>query len=298
MIVCDYSGQETVVAADLSGDKAMSAAVIDGADLHCMLARILFPSIAYLSDEEIVAKHKDKRNASKAPRFAMSYGGNAFTIHMNEGIPLKRAQEIENGFKELHAGLYDWGDKVFQEAIRKGYIESADGWKLALPRFNKFKEYKAKVESLTKEEWQIYKQGKLDYKKKQEEAEKKIVYTYKFPKAVTFYNSKKSEVKQFFKLKSEYQRLCLNNPVQARSSMMIKLSALLLFDWILENNYINLIKICNSVHDELVVECSKDLAEIAREKVGEFMITAGNHYLQTLKIKAEAGIGNDWYSAK
>jgi hypothetical protein len=29
----------------------------------------------------------------KAPRFAMSYGGNAFTIHLNEGIPLKRAQE-------------------------------------------------------------------------------------------------------------------------------------------------------------------------------------------------------------
>ena len=298
MIVCDYSGQETVVAADLSGDKAMSAAVVDGADLHCMLARILFPSIAYLSDEEIVSKHKDKRNASKAPRFAMSYGGNAFTIHMNEGIPLKRAQEIEDGFKDLHAGLYDWGDKVFQEAIRKGYIESADGWKLALPRFNKFREYKAKVESLTKEEWQIYKQGKLEYKKKQEEAEKKIVYTYKFPKAVTFYNSKKSEVKQFFKLKSEYQRLCLNNPVQARSSMMIKLSALLLFDWILENNYINLIKICNSVHDELVVECPKDLAEIAREKVGEFMITAGNHYLENLKIKADAAIGDNWYSAK
>jgi hypothetical protein len=30
----------------------------------------------------------------------MSYGGNAFTIHLNEGIPLKRAQEIETGFKK------------------------------------------------------------------------------------------------------------------------------------------------------------------------------------------------------
>jgi hypothetical protein len=26
----------------------------------------------------------------------MSYGGNAFTIHLNEGIPLKRAQENWN----------------------------------------------------------------------------------------------------------------------------------------------------------------------------------------------------------
>jgi DNA polymerase-1 len=298
MIVCDYSGQETVVAADLSGDAAMSAAVIDGADLHCMLARILFPDIAYLSDEEIVKNHKDKRNASKAPRFAMSYGGNAFTIHMNEGIPLKRAQEIEDGFKELHAGLYSWGDKVFQEAIKKGYIESADGWKLALPKFTKYKKYESIVKSITKEEWQVYKQGKLDYKKKEELLEKKISYQYQYPKSVEYYKSKKSEVTQFFKLKSEYQRLSLNNPVQARSSMMIKLSALLLFDWILENNYINLIKICNSVHDELVVECSKNLEEIAREKVGEFMITAGNYYLENLKIKADAAIGDNWYSAK
>jgi DNA polymerase I-like protein with 3'-5' exonuclease and polymerase domains len=298
MIVCDYSGQETVVAADLSGDAAMSAAVIDGADLHCMLARILFPSISYLSDEEIIAKHKDKRNASKAPRFAMSYGGNAFTIHMNEGIPLKRAQEIEDGFKELHAGLYEWGDKVFQQAIRKGYIESADGWKLALPRFNKFKEYKAKVEALTKEEWQIYKQGKLDYKKKQEEAEKNIVYTYKFPKAVTFYNSKKSEVKQFFKLKSEYQRLSLNSPVQSRSAHQLKLATCILFDWIVENNLMNQVLIVNAVHDELVVECKEHYELLVRDKVQEAMLEGGNYYLQTLKIKAEAGIGNDWYSAK
>jgi DNA polymerase I-like protein with 3'-5' exonuclease and polymerase domains len=298
MIVCDYSGQETVVAADLSGDAAMSAAVIDGADLHCMLSRILFPDIAYLSDEEIIKNHKDKRQASKAPRFAMQYGGNAFTIHMNEGIPLKRAQEIENGFKELHAGLYEWGDKVFQEAVKKGYIESADGWKLALPKFDKFKECEAKVKAISKEEWQMYKQGKLEYKKKKEEAEKKIVYTYKFPKSVVFYNSKKSEVKQFFKLKSEYQRLSLNNPVQARSAHQLKLATCILFEWILENNLINQVLIVNAVHDELVVECKEYYEILVKNKVEEAMLQGGNHYLTNLKIKAEANIGDSWGSAK
>jgi hypothetical protein len=34
---------------------------------------------------------------------------------MNEGIPLKRAQEIETGFKDLHAGLYAWGDSVLKK---------------------------------------------------------------------------------------------------------------------------------------------------------------------------------------
>jgi hypothetical protein len=62
----------------------MTKSVLEGADLHCLLARVLFPEIADLTDDEIVKGHKE-RNASKAPRF-VSYGGNAFTIHLNEGI--------------------------------------------------------------------------------------------------------------------------------------------------------------------------------------------------------------------
>lgn len=298
MIVCDYSGQETVVAADLSGDKAMTASVVNGDDLHCAFARILFPELAELDDETIIKEHKAKRQSAKSPRFAFQYGGSAYTIHQNGGIALEKAYKIENAFKELHEGLYTWGTEVFNKSVKQGYIESADGWKLILPKFDKFIEYKEKVESITKKQWTMYKQGKLDYKKKFDEKEKGIDYTYIYPRAVDFYKSKKTEVSQFFKLKSEYQRLCLNNPVQARSAMMIKRSALILFDWIVENNYINAIKICNSVHDELVIECPIDLADLARTKVEEAMIEGGNHYLQTLKIKADAHYGNSWYDAK
>jgi DNA polymerase-1 len=298
MVVCDYSGQETVVAADLSGDKAMTASVVNGDDLHCAFARVLFPELTSLDDETIIKEHKDKRQAAKSPRFAFQYGGSAYTIHQNEGIPLDEAYKIENAFKELHAGLYEWGDRMLSQAIRKGYIESADGWKLALPKFDKYLEYRDKVEAITKEQWTMYKQGKLDYKKKFDEQEKGRKYDYTYPIAVKYYKSKKTEVSQFFKLKSEYQRLCLNNPVQARSAMMIKRSALILFDWIVDNNYINIIKICNSVHDELVIECPAKLAEIATKQVEKAMIEGGNYYLQNLKIKAEAHFGNSWYDAK
>jgi DNA polymerase I-like protein with 3'-5' exonuclease and polymerase domains len=172
IIVCDYSGQETVVAADLSGDDAMTSSVVNGDDLHCAFARVLYPELQNLDDETIIKEHKNKRQAAKSPRFAFQYGGSAYTIHQNEGIPLEEAYKIENAFKELHKGLYVWGNKVFEEAIKLGYIESADGWKLALPKFDKFIEYKEKVESITKEQWTMYKQGKLDYKKKFDEKEK------------------------------------------------------------------------------------------------------------------------------
>ena len=48
------------------------ASVIDGIDLHLEFAKKLNPEIADLSNEEILKKHKDKRQAAKAPRFALT----------------------------------------------------------------------------------------------------------------------------------------------------------------------------------------------------------------------------------
>jgi DNA polymerase I-like protein with 3'-5' exonuclease and polymerase domains len=298
MIVCDYSGQETVVAADLSGDAAMTASVVNGDDLHCAFARILFPELAPLTDEQIIKNHKAKRQNAKAPRFAFQYGGSAYTIHLNEGIPLMEAQKIEDAFKLLHEGLYDWGEKVFFESVKKGYIESADGWKLFLPKYDKYLQYEIQVKMITKEQWRIYKQGKLDYKKKWDEEEKGNKYEYIFPEAVKFYKSKKTEVSQYFKLKSEYGRLALNNPVQARSAHQLKRATAILFDWIVNNGYVNIIKIVNTIHDEIVCECPEELAEITKIAVQNAMLEGGNYYLSTLKIKADANYGPSWGEAK
>jgi len=298
MIVSDWSGQETVIAADLSGDEAMTKSVLEGADLHSMLARILFPELASLSDEEIMTKHKDKRTASKAPRFAMQYGGNAYTLYANEGIPMERAQEIETGFKLLHEGLYDWGDEVFNISIKRGYIESADGWKLRLPMYEKFLKLKKEINDITKDEWDLYKIGKAESKKLIEAKEKELVYEIKNEKAYKFYKTKGKEVSGYFKLRASYQRLCLNNPVQSRGAHQLKLATSLMFEWIKKNNLLGKVLICNSPHDEIVLESQKEYAERSRVALEKCMIKGGNHYLKNLKIKAEANIGISWGEAK
>ena len=187
-----------------------------------------------------------------------------------------------------------WGEKEFNKAISQGYIESADGWKLKLPKFDIFKSYEEKIKAMSRENWTTYKEGKTEYKALQENDK----YEIKNKESFEYYKSKKKEVSQFFKLKSEYQRLCLNNPIQSRAAHQIKYATCLLFDWIVENNLQWKILICNSVHDELVIECIKELSEISKEKVQQFMRDGGNHYLKTLKIKADAAIGNSWYEAK
>lgn len=248
MVVCDYSAQETVVAADLSGDDAMTKSVLHGDDLHCAFARVLYPELKELSDEEIIEQHKDKRQAAKSPRFAFQYGGSAFTIHQNQGIELEKAKSIESSFKELHKGLYEWGEQVLQQSISTGYIESAAGWKLKLPEFKKFKALEAKIQSISKNEWMLYREGKEEIKKLQED----INYKIKNNQAFEFYSSKKKDVSSFFKLKGEYMRLALNNPVQSRSAHQLKMSVSLLFEWIENSNLLGKVLIDNIVHDRQI----------------------------------------------
>jgi DNA polymerase I len=298
LIVCDYGAQEGVLLADQSKDEAMTASVLEGADLHSLLTKKIHPKLAHLSDEDVAKLHKDKRTQAKISRFALSFGGSAYTLHINQNIPMEEAYVIENSFKDLHKGMYDWGEKNFHLAVKKGYVESADGWKLHLPKFSQYLDLEKKVKNITREQWQSYKIGKSEYKKYWEAKEKKEAYIIKNEEEYNYYKSKKTEVSTFFKLQSEYKRICLNNPIQSSAAHMTKYATLLIFNWILSKGYINVVKIVNVIHDECVVECPENIKNEVCKAVENCMIEAGNHYLKDLTIKADANIGKSWYEAK
>ena len=307
MIVCDYGAQEGVIMADQSGDTAMTASVVDGVDLHCLLAKAIYPELVGLSDEEIATKHKDKRTFAKPIRFAFSYGGNGYTIWQNLGVPLKEAERIYTVFRELHSGLYEWGDKVYYQALKDGYISSVDGWRLWLPFFDEFLEDKKEVDNISRDEWTLYKEGKAENARKwliheQNEKRDKDTPAIEFKviniRSYEFYMKKKAVISNYFKKRAMYQRLCLNNPVQTRGAHQLKLALCYIFEWILENDLIGKVKICNAIHDEIVIEVEEDLSAFAKTAVETFMKSAGNHYLEKLTIKADAAIGMSWYEAK
>jgi hypothetical protein len=64
--------QENAISADLSGDKTMVDVILKGLDLHCAFARLIFPEIKDLTDQEIKKQHSEKRDFSKSPRFALT----------------------------------------------------------------------------------------------------------------------------------------------------------------------------------------------------------------------------------
>jgi len=306
MVVCDYSGQETVLAADLSNDGAMTKSVVEGADLHCLLARELFPELKELSDKEIKEHHSDKRKKSKAPRFAMQYGGNAYTLHVNENIPLSEAEEIYDKFKKLHSGLFEWGEKQLQLAVKYGYIKSADGWRLYLPKFKEFKNLHWEIENMSKSDWAKYRVGKaendrywmIQNKNKENPKDKQMVFKAVNKDAYEYFKIQKKIVSKYFKLRSNYARLTLNNPVQTRGAHQIKLALSMLFEYIVEKGYMWKVLMCNAVHDEMVVDSPNEQAEEMKEVISKIMRKAGNHYLETLEIQADANTGQSWYEAK
>ena len=66
------------------------------------------------------------------------------------------------------------------------------------------------------------------------------------------------------------------------------------FDWIVDNGYFNIIKLCIPVHDETNVECPADLVEIADKKLAEVMKEAGKPFLKTLELDSDAEISDHW----
>lgn len=329
MVVADYSAQEGVILADLSGDAVMVASVVNGLDLHCAFARVLYPELTELSDEEITKKHKDKRTFAKAPRFALNYGGSAFTLHKTLGIPLKEAEDIEAKFKELHDGVFSWGAKMFEKAIKVGYIESADHWRLQLPYFSEFKELERKIDSMPKELRAQYKKGKAEYLAKWEvenqikEAKKLIsevkkttlkgrkgkdILTIKVPEpyviqdeeAYEVYQEWRRPIRKYYQMRGEYQRLCLNNPVQSGGAHQIKRALVNLYKRIVKQGHLWQARLANSPYDEIVMEVLSPLVQEYKESLGSIMVEAGNHYLKSglVTIKAEAASGSNWYEAK
>lgn len=300
MVVADYEGQENVVGADLHGDAVMIASIKNGDDLHSAFARLIFPELEELTDDEIKNNHKDKRQFSKAPRFCFSYGGTGFTAAKSLNIPVEEGERLEKLYRELHPGVYEWGEQKLYKAMDLGYIESADGFKLDLPMYDEFYELHQWMESKDSAFWATYKEGKEQAKLRAEAEEKGEEFKVTNAPSLEHYDRVRPKLSKYFSRRGKYFRLSLNNPVQATSAHQTKRAASLLFEHIVENGHVGKVKICNIPHDEFVLEVEDSLAEEYGKILEKCMIDGGNYYLSSglVEMGAEANIGTSWYEAK
>ncbi|MEP6636776.1 MAG: DNA polymerase [Acidobacteriota bacterium] len=86
------------------------------------------------------------------------------------------------------------------------------------------------------------------------------------------------------------QRNGKNTPIQGTSADILKRALRLLNDELRGSSA----KIVNIIHDEIVVEADADEAQEVAGKVERAMIMAGEEYLQTVPVKVETEIADDW----
>lgn len=299
-LVADYSGQETVTGADITGDEAMISSIVNNSCLHCAFTRVLNPELKELSDQEIIEKHKDKRQAAKAPRFCFQFGGSAFTLAQNENIPLEEAMIVEKAYKELHSGIYEYGERKIKEAIELGYIESTYGFKLHLSNFDFFKKKHIWIQSLDMTFWRKYKQGKLEYRAEKKCIEEKKPYIVSNKENYDLYRKNSYDISQYFKAKAQYFKLCLNNPTQTMAAFQTKAATNKIYEHIWRKKDFWKARIALVLHDEINMEVIDKLALEYKGVIEDAMVNEGNKFLSNpiLFMKAECNIGTNWYEAK
>jgi DNA polymerase-1 len=86
------------------------------------------------------------------------------------------------------------------------------------------------------------------------------------------------------------QRNGKNTPIQGTSADILKRALRLLKDELAGTSA----KIVNIIHDEIVVEADASEAEEIAKRVERGMIMAGEEYLQTVPVKVETEIADEW----
>jgi len=94
---------------------------------------------------------------------------------------------------------------------------------------------------------------------------------------------------------NKIKRAALNFPIQGEAGSITKLACILFEDKIRKNSYLSdNAFISNIVHDEINVECKKDMANEVAELLEEAMQEAGRIWCKIVPLKATAVISDYW----
>lgn len=269
----DYSSQESVVLANFSKEPNLIKFYQKGlSDSHSYVAFLMYPHIRTCSLEDINTEaldyikvhHKEKRQNAKAANFAIAYGGNGATIAKNCNISKAEGEFVYNSYFTAFPEMKKYFDIGFKKASYYGYVE-----------FN----------SVTKRKY-FFNKEENDYFRLREEVEDPYFW-------VSSPNPREIEGK-YKKAKSEVQRISQNYSIQGSSADITKYACILFFKEILKNNWLNIVKIVNLIHDEILIECPEHLREAAQELSINAMERAGEPFCRIIPLKAGTIYGDHW----
>lgn len=265
-ISADYSGEESVILANIAKDKAMIDLFLNGCgDLHSLVAKMVYPDeLSDIPVEQVKKLRPDLRKKAKAPEFTFAYGGDANTLIGRDHIPEDEARAIEANYKKGFPGVAAYQSYQRKIVMQLGYINTC-------PEVG-FRAH-------------IYDFEDLDAIQKQFNPE--FWAKYRTLKASNPSDPLVEEVKHYFKRKSASERQSINYPIQSRGSAIFKIAAVNLFKWVVDNGLFGVVKFCIPAHDEFNIEAPEDIAEEVADKLHECMVKAGKFICRIVPLEAE-----------
>ena len=100
-------------------------------------------------------------------------------------------------------------------------------------------------------------------------------------------------VKHFFKRKSASEKQSINYPIQATGSMCLRYAMTYLWEYILENDLQEKLKICVSPYDEINCEAPAEIAEEVAKVIYDCMVKAGAIFCTRCKLDADISRNKD-----
>ena len=265
-ISIDYAGQESALLASIANDELMLKELNEGSgDIHSLVASLVFKDeIGDTPLKDIKKKFHNLRQIAKGYEFLVAYGGDANTIQQNYGKSKEEAEQIYNSYMNGLKGVQKYQQFCRKDVMDKGYIL---------------------LNPLTKHKAYIYDYDKLiDIKN---EFSTEFWDKYRELKASNPSHPIVEEVRYFFKRKSASEKQSINYRIQATGAFCLRVSLINFFNWIIENNLFNIVKISIIPYDEINCEAPKEIAEEVTSKLYYYMVKAGKFFCARCKLDAD-----------
>lgn len=271
---CDYSAMESYLGADIYEDIEFQNEFLYGSkDTHSLFAWMVFRKECEALGCTCVADVKKKapqwRKAVKAVEFAYMFGAAAPTIAQSANCSVEQAQEYIDRLDKGFTGISRFAREGSKFVRKNGYvlINKYTGHKMYWWDHDKWLE---RQKSFTSEFWDEYKA---------------------YHKGTT--SRVALEVREHFQAASKWDRMARNAPTQGSGACITKLACTNFFNWIVDNNLFDKVKIVAIVHDEVCIEYPKEL-EDTYKMLEYHMEEASKAYCKFSKIPAKAEVGNHW----
>lgn len=97
-----------------------------------------------------------------------------------------------------------------------------------------------------------------------------------------------------WKEQQNFHKLACNYPIQTESAELTKEGSVHFFNWILENNYFDIVKIPNMVHDELLVEAPIEKTGEVGDNLKRCLELGAEEYCTVVPLTADVEVANHW----